>query len=85
MYYVDFNDPKRTRYAKASARAYARIAKTNLVDWSYKPSPEIHIPMPDENLNESLTNSATVLSSVITILYANVSVTILLYFNKKLE
>lgn len=59
---MDFDDPKRTRYAKASARVYARITQTNRIDWNYKPGPEIHIPAPDD---ESHPNSArTSISSV---------------------
>ncbi|XP_063708613.1 myrosinase 1-like [Culicoides brevitarsis] len=50
MYYVDYNDPKRPRYAKASARAYAEIVKTGQINWNFWPDPEIYIPAPGAGL-----------------------------------
>ncbi|XP_021698830.1 myrosinase 1 [Aedes aegypti] len=44
LYYVDYNDPDRKRIAKSSAKAYANIIKTRLIDLDYIPEPEVYIP-----------------------------------------
>ncbi|XP_053674725.1 myrosinase 1-like [Anopheles nili] len=44
IYYVNFTDPARPRYAKTSAKVYANIVKTRSIDPSYLPQPDVLIP-----------------------------------------
>uniref|UniRef100_A0A1L8DR18 Cytosolic beta-glucosidase n=2 Tax=Nyssomyia neivai TaxID=330878 RepID=A0A1L8DR18_9DIPT len=44
LYHVDFKHPNRTRVQKTSARVFAKIIKTNKIDWDYQPEPEVFIP-----------------------------------------
>lgn len=49
LYYVDYEDPARTRTAKSSARAYANIIKTRKIDPDFMPEPEVYLPGPDDD------------------------------------
>ncbi|XP_055610855.1 myrosinase 1-like [Uranotaenia lowii] len=44
LYYIDYTDPARTRIAKSSARSYANIIKTRMIDPDFMPEPEVFIP-----------------------------------------
>ncbi|XP_055689301.1 myrosinase 1 isoform X1 [Lutzomyia longipalpis] len=44
LYHVDFKNPNRTRVQKTSAKVFARIIRTNKIDWDYQPEPEVFIP-----------------------------------------
>ncbi|ETN64735.1 lactase-phlorizin hydrolase [Anopheles darlingi] len=48
LYYVDYTDPARTRYAKSSARAFGNIVRNRMIDPNDMPEPEIYIPGPGE-------------------------------------
>ncbi|XP_053686544.1 lactase/phlorizin hydrolase-like [Sabethes cyaneus] len=48
LYYVDYDDPARTRIAKSSAKVYANIITTRQIDPDYLPEPEVFIPGPNE-------------------------------------
>ncbi|XP_055536574.1 myrosinase 1-like [Wyeomyia smithii] len=48
LYYVDYEDPSLTRIAKTSAKVYANIIKTRMIDLDYLPEPDVLIPGPEE-------------------------------------
>lgn len=68
LYHVDFNDPNRKRTAKASAKAYSRIAKTNVVDWNHIPTPDVWIsPKSDSSTQNTAAQTALLSTAVLTI------------------
>lgn len=58
---MDFNDPKRKRTPKASAKAYKRIASSYTIDWKYFPTPDVWIPAPGDAQREYQKSNAAVL------------------------
>lgn len=69
LYHVDFNDPNRKRTPKASAKAYARITKTNTIDWNHIPTPDVWIsPLATtDNTNNTSAASTPWISSTLTL------------------
>lgn len=43
LYHVDYTHPNRTRTPKMSAKVFSQIVKTHVIDWDYKPKPDIII------------------------------------------
>lgn len=41
LYHVDFKSPTRTRTPKDSAKVFAHIVKTHMVDWNFNPEPAV--------------------------------------------
>ncbi|KAL5292525.1 LCT.2 family protein [Megaselia abdita] len=62
LYHVDFNDPKRKRTAKRSAKVYSNICKTNAIDWSFHPV--VISPMARTNGGQSISVVSLLLVSV---------------------
>ncbi|XP_058829749.1 lactase/phlorizin hydrolase-like [Topomyia yanbarensis] len=54
LYYVDYDTPERTRIAKSSAKVYANIIKTRMIDPDYIPEPDVLIPSPPVGTRKSV-------------------------------
>ncbi|XP_058456857.1 lactase/phlorizin hydrolase-like [Malaya genurostris] len=60
LYYVDYDSPDRTRIAKSSAKVYANIIKTRIIDPDYIPEPDLDIPSPNVGTRKGLSKCSVV-------------------------